>query len=162
MRNIFKVSLYLIAAGLVINSCTRHRSPRMPGDIADRRTVAEYSNDLMGLPGDDSVITADVPAADDTVREESDQVTFPDNEIEDQAATTAFSVQLFASKSNEEAENFKLEVEPMFDEIVSIDYKAPYYKVRVGETPTLEEGEALLDNVKRMGFKNAWLVRIRH
>ena len=46
-------------------------------------------------------------------------------------------------------------------EIVTTDYRAPYYKVRVGEKSTLEEGEALLDKVKRMGFPNAWLVRIR-
>ncbi len=50
----------------------------------------------------------------------------------------------------------------MFDEVLIIDYRAPYYKVRVGETTTLAEGEALLESVKQMGFTNAWLVRIRY
>ena len=89
-------------------------------------------------------------------------IPFPEYAVEDEEITEAFSVRLFASKSSEEAENFKLEVESLFDEIVIIDYKAPYYKVRVGETYTLLEGETLLEKVKQMGFNNAWLVRIRY
>ncbi len=162
MKNIFKIILFMAVVCGALYSCNRYRSPGSPDDIEDRRTAKETRYNLMGFHGDDSVITADVSAADDTVREESDMIPFPEYAVEDEEITEAFSVRLFASKSSEEAENFKLEVESLFDEIVIIDYKAPYYKVRVGETYTLLEGETLLEKVKQMGFNNAWLVRIRY
>jgi hypothetical protein len=143
MKNIFRLfSVIVIIAGAVF-SCNKYRSPDTRGAIEDRRTARESRYNLMGFPGDDSVITAGVPAADDTVR-------------------TKFSVQLFASKSSSEADRFLSEVKSLFDEVAITDYKAPYYKVRVGETSTLEEGEALLEKVRRLGFPNAWLVRIRY
>jgi hypothetical protein len=162
MKNIFKLILLIAMMSGAIYSCNRYRSPDSPDALEDRRTAKEARYNLMGFPADDSVITADVPAADDTVREESDRISFPEDDFEDEGITEAFSVQLFASKSSEEAAQFQLDVESLFDEIVIIDYKAPYYKVRVGETSTLEEGEALLERVKQMGFTNAWLVRIRY
>jgi len=162
MKNIFKVITVIAVVCGAVCSCNRYRSPDSPDALEDRRTAKESRYNLMGFPVDDSVITADVPAADDTIREESDQMSFPEYDAEEEGITEAFSVQLFASKSSEEAAQFQLDVESLFDEIVTTDYKAPYYKVRVGETPTLEEGEALLDRVKRMGFTNAWLVRIRY
>lgn len=162
MKNTFKVMLAVTVICGAFYSCNKYRSPGSPADIEDRRTSREARYNLMGFPGDDSVITTDVPAADDTVREESDQIPFPEYEVEDNEITEAFSVQLFASKSSEEAENFKTDVAALFDEVLMIDYKAPYYKVRVGETTTLAEGEALLEKVKQMGFTNAWLVRIRY
>ena len=162
MKNIFRVLLVIAAICCALITCNRYRSPRSPDAVEDRRTAKESRYNLMGFPGDDSVITVDVTAADDTAREESDLIPFPEYETQSEEMTEAFSVQLFASKSNEEAEDFKLEVESLFDEMVTIDYKAPYYKVRVGETPTLTEGEELLEKVKQLGFKNAWLVRIRY
>jgi len=162
MKNIFRLSAAVIILAAAVYSCNRYRSPDSRDAIEDRRTAKETRYNLMGFPGDDSVITAGVPAADDTVREESDQISFPARESEDDELSTRFSVQLFASKSSEEADRFMGEVESLFDEIVITDYKAPYYKVRVGETSTLEEGEALLEKVKQLGFPNAWLVRIRN
>ncbi len=156
LRVVFAI---LIAASF---SCNRYMAPNSRHDIEDRRTAREARYNLLGFPGDDSVITADVPAADDSVREESDRIAFQENVEIAGSVTEAFSVHLFASKSSEEADQFQLDVESLFDEIVVTDYRAPYYKVRVGETPTLEEGEALLEKVKDMGFPNAWLVRIRY
>jgi hypothetical protein len=162
MTNIFRLfTVFIIIAGSIY-SCNRYRSPDSRGAIEDRRTANETRYNLMGFPGDDSVITAGVPAADDTVREESDQISFPANDSENDQVSIKFSVQLFASKSSNEADHFMRDVESLFDEVVITDYKAPYYKVRVGETSTLEEGEALLEKVRRLGFPNAWLVRIRY
>jgi len=156
-------SLLLFALLVAVSfTCNKYKAPNSLHDIEDRRTSREARYNLLGFPGDDSVITADVPAADDSVREESDMIAFPENSGNEDSVTEAFSVHLFASKSSEEAEQFQQDVESLFDEIVVTDYRAPYYKVRVGEIPTLEEGEALLDKVKGMGFPNAWLVRIRY
>lgn len=161
MRSIFKIAIFGLAFLSLIYACNRYRSPRSREAIEDRRTTAEYHYNLMGFPGDDSVITAGVPAADDTVREESDQISTPSepNNVDEQSEI--FSVQLFASKSSSEADRFKARVQSLFDQTVVIDYKAPYYKVRVGEMSTLEEGEKLLDRVRGLGFPKAWLVRIR-
>jgi len=144
-----------------ICSCTRYAAPGSREAVEDSRTSKESRYNLMGFPGDDQVVTAEVPAADDTAREASDEFSFPDYENKDSQASEVFSVQLFASKSSEETERFRLEVESLFGEKVKIDYKAPYYKVRVGEKSTLEEGEILLERVKGLGFPNAWLIRIR-
>lgn len=162
MKNIFRILMALAILSAFIQSCNRYRSPRSRDAIQDRRTAGESHYNLMGFSGDDSVITADVPAADDSVREESDQVAFPDRESENDQSSVRFSVQLFASKSSDEAARFMNRVEPLFDEKVMTDYKAPYYKVRVGEESTLEDGEALLEKVRQLGFPNAWLVRVRY
>lgn len=162
MKNIFRLLVIIPVIAGAVYSCNRYRAPDSRGVIEDRRTANESRYNLMGFPGDDSVITADVPAADDTVREESDQISFPPMDLENEEVSIKFSIQLFASKSRAEADRFMNRVKPLFDESVITDYKAPYYKVRVGETSTLEEGEALLEKVRRLGFSNAWLVRIRH
>lgn len=161
MRNIFKAVIFGLALLSLILSCNRYRSPRSREAIEDRRTAGESHYNLMGFPGDDSVITSGVPAADDTVREESDRISVPNVESDTAGPSEMFSVQLFASKSSSEAEQFKNRVQPLFNQPVVIDYKAPYYKVRVGEMATLEEGEKLLDDVRGLGFPKAWLVRIR-
>ena len=161
MRNIFKYLIFGAAFMALVYSCSRYRAPRSRDAIEDRRTARESHYNLMGFPGDDSVITAAVPAADDTVREESDRLAFPDDRDTVSGPTELFSVQLFATKSSAEADSFQMEVQSLFDQTVVIDYKAPYYKVRVGEMSTLEDGEALLDMVRGLGFPKAWLVRVR-
>jgi len=115
----------------------------------------------MGFPGDREIITADVPAADDSLREESDVVSFPEYISNNKESKEVFAVQVFASKSSEEAGDFEKSIAPLFDENTTTDYKPPYYKVRVGSCSNLEEAEALLEKVKALGFRDAWLVRIR-
>jgi len=161
MKNIFKaVFISVVLSIFVFNSCNRYTMPGSRTSIEDRRTTKESHYNPLGFSDDSEVVTADVSAVDDTLREESDQLTFPEYEREDSAVNTVFSVQVFATKSSEEASDFKEEIQPGFEETVHSEYKQPYYKVRIGETYTIEEGEALLDKVKRMGFKDAWLVRI--
>ena len=161
MKSIFRFAIFGAALLSLIYSCNKYRAPHSRDAIEDRRTARESRYNLMGFPGDDSVITAGMPAADDTVREESDYLAFPDNRDTTAGPRELFSVQLYATKSSAEADSFRMEVQSLFDQTVVIDYKAPYYKVRVGEISTLEEGEALLDVVRGLGFPKAWLVRIR-
>lgn len=161
MKSIFENALPLVSlAILVAISCTRYTGPDSRHTIEDRRTAKESRYNLLGFPGDDDVITADVPAVDDTLREESDLISFPEYTSGKEDVQVVFSVQVFASKSSEEAEEFEQSIAPLFDEEVRIDYKPPYYKVRIGRCDDLEEAEALLEKVMEMNFPKAWLVRI--
>ncbi len=87
---------------------------------------------------------------------------FRGNRVEPKQTGQYFSVQIFASKSNTEAKEFKNSVSSQFasDEI-RIDYQAPYYRVCVGRSSDFEQAEELLKKVNDMGFPQAWLVRIR-
>jgi hypothetical protein len=51
------------------------------------------------------------------------------------------------------------EARERFDEPVYLEYDAPYYKVRVGDCPTEEQGDELLKVSRRLGYPDAWLVR---
>ncbi len=160
-KNIFKTALpLLLLAVLWVVSCTRYTGPDSRHAIEDRRTTRESRYNLLGFSGDDDVVTADVPAVNDTLREGSDLISFPEYTAGEEDVQVVFSVQVFASKSSEEAEEFEYSIAPMFDEEVRTDYKPPYYKVRIGRCAGLEEAEALLEKVKEMNFPNAWLVRI--
>ncbi len=152
--------MVILTISAAVLSCNRYTAPNSRQAIEDRRTTREARYNLTGFPGDQDVITADVPASDDTVKAQSDQLTFPEFVKDSELSETVFSVQVYASKSSEEASEFEADTSPLFDEIVRTDYRAPYYKVRIGACTTLEEGEALLEKVKGMGFKRAWLVRV--
>jgi hypothetical protein len=166
IRNISRLSIALIIFGL---SCTPgvHRS----AVEQDRRTADEDRFDPLGFPGDDAVVTGryETPSADQS-GENDVELTQPDDTISDynnqtdsmraEQSVEVFRVQVFASKSFDEAQQFAANIDAMFPEGVYVEYQMPYYKVRVGEFFTPDEGEAFLDNVKRMGFKNAWLVRV--
>ncbi|MEE9553338.1 MAG: SPOR domain-containing protein [candidate division Zixibacteria bacterium] len=162
MKNTFRI-LFLIQITALFGmiSCNRYRVPNSPEALEDRRTTKESRYNLMGFAGDRDVITSDVAAADDTLKEESTIISLPEYISSDQEIEEIFAVQVFASKSSEEAFEFEQSVAPLFDEETITDYKPPYYKVRIGNCANLEEAEALLEKVKDFGYRNAWLVRIR-
>jgi len=160
MRNTCKYIPAVIAA-LTLLSCNKYVAPGSDEAIEDRRTTKESRYNLMNFPGDREVITRDVPAADDSINTSSDVISFPEYQPEVDSTIEVFAVQVFASKSSDEAAEFQQSIAPLFDEETFTDYKPPYYKVRVGNCANLEEAETLLEKVKGMGFRNAWLVRIR-
>ena len=162
MKNTFKTILLIQTAIMIFAlSCNRYAVPNSPEALEDRRTTKESRYSLMGFAGDREVITADVPAVDDTLKEESVMISLPEYIPSDEEATEIFAVQVFASKSSEEAFEFEQSIAPLFDEETLTDFKPPYYKVRVGNCANLEEAESLLEKVKDFGYRNAWLVRIR-
>jgi hypothetical protein len=137
----------------------------------DNRTAAEDRFDPLGFPGDDAVITGNTRAASSPLGSDSVSAAGqPDRIAADSSAggdtqqmsqeLEVFRVQVFASKSFDEAQQFAANIKNLFPEGVFVEYQMPYYKVRVGEFITPEEGESFLDEVKQLGFKNAWLVRV--
>ena len=169
MRNIQNISKLLVIISIFIFAC----SPRVhqPAIDQDRRTGDEHRFNPMGFPGDDAVITGqhrelsqsdkpDTTASEARPPEYSDSGRHEDHTVVQEQPLVVFRVQVFASKSFDEAHQFADDIEGMFPEGVFVEYHVPYYKVRVGEFYTPEDGESFLDKVKRYGFKNAWLVRV--
>jgi len=167
IHNIFKliliVSVFVIGCGAGVHKTSIAK---------DKRTDAEHRFDPLGFPGDDAVITGKNQISLQSPNLESDQplagqtpVSVEDNEpdIEQQSQPPViFRVQIFASKSFDEAQQFAADIEGLFPEGVFVEYQMPYYKVRVGEFYQPEMGEDFLEYVKESGFKTAWLVRLIH
>ena len=72
-----------------------------------------------------------------------------------------YRIQIFASKFPEEAQKLADSLESSFNEPASIDYEAPYYKVRLGNFSTLPEAESFLREIRQKGFPQAWVVKTR-
>lgn len=117
--------------------------------------------DALGFPGDDTVLTADVP-----VRPASDDDS--DLSIIDKWGTTStdkaqpvLRVQFFATTNFNEAEDMKRCATESLGRPVTIDFETPYYKLKVG--PFKDEGEAgrLVVKLRAMGYESAWIVRER-
>ncbi len=168
IHNIFKlliiVPVFMLGCGAGVHKAAVDK---------DKRTEAEHRFDPLGFPGDDAVITGRNQPSSKQLSPESSQPSsdlFPtpaedaDFDIDEQESQppVIFRVQIFASKSFDEAQQFAADIEGMFPEGVFVEYQMPYYKVRVGEFYEPEGGEDFLEYVKETGFKNAWLVRVIH
>jgi len=137
----------------------------------DPRTKAESRFDPLGFPGDNAIITGKNHQAQPPPKIDQNQSAAQQNgpavaveqsaHIEEtEALSVIFRVQVFATKSFDEAQEYAANIEALFPQGVFVEYQMPYYKVRVGEFSEPEAGEDFLDFVKEMGFKNAWLARV--
>lgn len=70
-----------------------------------------------------------------------------------------YRVQIFLSDDLRDASRVMAEARERFEQEVYLEYDAPYYKVRVGDSPTEWQGEELLRVARRLGYPDAWLVR---
>jgi len=168
MRNIRNISKPLVLMALLLLACGMgvHNQDIEKG----KRTTAEQRFDPLGFLGDDAVITGKSKAVSPSDSEKTRSGKVIDAASSDSLQTSynpgafktgeVFRVQVFASKLFDEAQQFAGNIKSLFPEGVFVEYQMPYYKVRVGEYYTPEEGELFLDQVKQLGFKNAWLVRV--
>ncbi len=157
----------LLAIFLFLNGCSANVSRFKT--VKDKRTDAEHRFDPLSFPGDAAVITGQKTLSDRQSQLEQPATQFTQQEISpsDSMAVTQrdsllvlFRVQVFASKSLDEAQQFAWDIEALFPEGVFVEYQVPYYKVRVGEFSNPQEGEEFLEHVKQLGFKKAWLTRV--
>ena len=72
-----------------------------------------------------------------------------------------YRVQFFATKYPEEAKQVASLVEGQLSQKTYIDYKVPYYWVRVGDCETKEEANSLLEKIKVLGYQESWVVEIK-
>jgi cell division septation protein DedD len=75
------------------------------------------------------------------------------------ATAPGYRVQIFASSTNEGAENIASEARFKFTEKVYVEYEAPYYKVRVGDYKNRADVEILREKSKNLGYPDAWIVQ---
>jgi hypothetical protein len=159
MKNTFKIFI-IILVSLTIHSCASRFPKNRNGIAVDKRAFGEPEFLSQAFESDGDIITIDVPQATDSPVQ-GGMMALPAREPETKETTQYFSVQVFASKSNSEAKEFKSSIESTFIDEVRIDYQAPYYKVCIGKALGFENGEELLKKVNAMGFSKAWLVKVR-
>lgn len=70
-----------------------------------------------------------------------------------------YRVQIFASNTNEGANNVASEARFKFTERVYVEYVAPYYKVRVGDYKNRSDAEILREKAKNLGYPDAFIVQ---
>ena len=70
-----------------------------------------------------------------------------------------YQIEVFSSGSRQEVIKKKEEIQRRIELPVSIIFEAPFYRIRVGNLPSIQEAEDLRNKFKRMGFKSAFWVR---
>ena len=73
------------------------------------------------------------------------------------SASYGYRVQVFASATRDGAERAAAEVRAKLQEAVTIQYEAPFYKVRVGNCVTRHEAERLKDRAEQEGYEGSFI-----
>jgi hypothetical protein len=164
INSIFSLSL---AVFLLFSGCSANLSRLKT--VKDKRTRAEHRFDPLSFPGDGAIITGQKTLSERQSQFEQSASPFTQQEIpssdsmvvsERDTLLVLFRVQVFASKSLDEVQQFAWDIEALFPEGVFVEYQVPYYKVRVGEFYNPQAGEEFLEHVKQLGFEKAWLTRV--
>lgn len=72
-----------------------------------------------------------------------------------------YRVQFFASQYLDEAQQKAALVEAQLSQKTYIDYKVPYYWVKIGDCVTREEADLLLEKIKALGYRESWVVEVK-
>lgn len=69
-----------------------------------------------------------------------------------------FRVQIFASSTENNAQNIANEARSSFGGKIYVEHAAPYYKVRVGDCLTMDEAQVLKSKAAALGYRGAFIV----
>jgi cell division septation protein DedD len=72
-----------------------------------------------------------------------------------------YRIQLYTTKNRAEATAMRDEAKVDFGDEVRLDFETPYYKLRIGTFANPEEADELLRKARRLGYRGAWVVRVR-
>ena len=130
----------------------------------DPRTRGEKQFDPLGFPQDQVIVTEKEPKE----KREGTTESSEDNKIglevsegtESSFPEKVFRVQFFATKYPDEASQVAESVENRLLQKTYIDYKTPYYWVRIGDCETKEEADSLLEKIKKLGYEESWVVEV--
>lgn len=86
--------------------------------------------------------------------------TNPDQE-EAPADHIIYRIQLFTSVNFADAAAVRDDATKEFKQDVRVDFETPYYKVRVGSFKSAQDAEPLLQTARKLGYRGAWVVRVR-
>ena len=86
----------------------------------------------------------------------------PDSKNEaDQITKEVFRIQIFessvASLARAEAKRFQ----NIFGDTVYTDFETPLYKLRIGSFKNRKSAEEAIETIKRLGAKDAWIIRTK-
>jgi len=154
---------WVIVLFLFFLSC----SPLPRGEsLEDPRTQREKEFDPLGFKQDRVIVTEGaypITKEDSTWLERRREKTEWESaeEIEGFLSEKVYRVQFFATKYPDEARQVANFVESQLFEKTYIDFKVPYYWIRVGDCETKEEANSLLEKIKGLGYGESWVVEIR-
>ncbi len=130
----------------------------------DPRTKGEKQFDPLGFPQDQVIVTQDEPGEKREGASESEKENKTGWEVskekESLLSRRVYRVQFFATKYPDEASQVAESVANQLSQKSYIDYKTPYYWVRLGEYETKEEANSLLEKIKKLGYKESWVVEV--
>jgi len=130
----------------------------------DSRTKGEKQFDPLGFPQDQVIVTEEEPKEkkEGTAKfEKENKIGLEESKgVESLIPRKVYRVQFFATKYPDEASQVAESVANQLSEKTCIDYKTPYYWVRVGDCETREEADFLLEKIKKLGYKESWVVEV--
>jgi hypothetical protein len=83
-----------------------------------------------------------------------------DEQRETGIVPSRFTVQVLASSLEQQVRQEKRTVSAKVKFPVSMGFDAPYYKLFVGDFAERGEAENVLAQIKKMGYNDAWIVRV--
>lgn len=133
----------------------------------DPRTKGEKEFDPLGFKEDRVIVTEGnyqiLPDdSTDIEKKKSQKIKKEDAEkIESFLPEKVYRVQFFATKYPDEARQVAELVEGQLSEKTYIDFKVPYYWIKIGDCETKEEANFLLEKLKGLGYRESWVVEVK-
>ena len=78
-----------------------------------------------------------------------------------QSVSEGYRVQVLATRYFERADSLAVIMKNTVSDSVYVDFEAPNYKVRVGDFIDRESAESLQQDLVKMGYSSAWILRTR-
>ncbi len=75
--------------------------------------------------------------------------------------TDGFRVQVLASNSITKADSLSIILNSTLEDSVYVVYETPNYKVRIGDYVVREDADKMRQNLHKMGYRSAWVIRTR-
>ena len=75
--------------------------------------------------------------------------------------TDGFRVQVLASNSITKADSLSIILNSTLEDSVYVVYETPNYKVRIGDYVGREDADKMRQNLHKMGYRSAWVIRTR-
>ena len=78
-----------------------------------------------------------------------------------QSVSEGYRVQVLATRYFERADSLAVIMKSTLSDSVYVDFEAPNYKVRVGDFIDRNSAESLQQDLVKMGYNSAWILRSR-
>lgn len=159
-RNL-SIWIVFLLFGLILSGCSV-----MPRESSqkDPRIKGEGRHSPLGFPQDQEIVTErELARKYEPSAAKTDQKSKAEEFEKGKAILPLiiYRVQFFATQYPDEANRVSELVKSELSESTYIDYKTPYYWVRVGDCFTKEDAEALLQRVRNLGYPQSWVVEVK-